>query len=314
MAKTAFLFSGQGAQYVGMGREAAGQYDCAAFIFKTANQALGFDIEKICFEENELINQTEYTQPAILTTSIALLEVLKEKGVIADVYAGLSLGEYSALVAADVINFSDAVKLVNKRGKYMTEAVKQGEGTMAAIIGLSSEAVLEVCEEASHEGICEVANYNCPGQIVVGGEVKGVRKAIEIALEKGAKKAIELNVSGPFHTSMLKKAADNLLTELSELEINNNSSKVIANTTAKYIDDKEEFRTILRDQVMNSVKWEQTIRLMIEDGVETFVEIGPGKTLSGFVKMVMRDLGIKVKVLNVEDIKSLERTLNKLGD
>lgn len=314
MAKTAFLFSGQGAQYVGMGLEAANQFDSAAFIFKKANEALGFSIEDICFEENDLINQTEYTQPAILTTSIALLEVLKEKGITADVYAGLSLGEYSALVAADIIKFEDAVKLVNKRGKYMTEAVKNGEGTMAAIIGMSSTDVEELCIEASKLGVCEPANYNCPGQIVIGGEVLAVRKGIELALEKGAKKAIELNVSGPFHTSMLESAAKKLSGELENIEINNNDSLVVANTTADYVDNKEDFRTILQDQVMNPVKWDQSIRLMIKDGVDTFIEVGPGKALSGFVKMVMRDLGVKVKVYNVEDIKSLERTLSKLGE
>jgi len=314
MSKTAFLFSGQGAQYVGMGLEAANQFDCAALIFKKASQELGFDLEKICFEENDLINQTEYTQPAILTTSIALLEVVKEKGLQADVFAGLSLGEYSALVAADVIKFEDAVKLVNKRGKYMSEAVEPGKGSMAAIIGMSIEDVLALCDKASEFGICEVANYNCPGQIVIGGETNTIKKAVELATEMGAKKAIELNVSGPFHTSMLEPAAINLEQDLKSIEINNNDNQVVANTTAKYINNKEEFRTILKDQVMNSVKWDQSIKKMIEDGVDTFIEIGPGKALSGFVKMIMRDMGVKVKVFNVEDMKSLERTLTKLGE
>ncbi len=314
MSKTAFMFSGQGAQYVGMGLEAANQFDCAALIFKKASQELGFDLEKICFEENDLINQTEYTQPAILATSIALLEVVREKGLKADVYAGLSLGEYSALVAAKVITFEDAIKLVNKRGKYMSEACEPGKGSMAAIIGMEASKVLEVCEAVSEYGVCEIANYNCPGQIVIGGKTEAIKKAVEVATEMGAKKAIELNVSGPFHTSMLEAASVNLASDLADIAITNNDSKVIANTTADYVSDKEEFRQILKDQVKNSVKWDQTIRLMIEDGVDTFIEIGPGRALSGFVKMVMKNMGVKVKVLNVEDIKSLEKTLTKLGE
>lgn len=311
MGKIAFLFPGQGAQYVGMGKEIYENSNIAMEIFDKADEELGFPISKLCFEgSKEELDKTENTQPAILAMSIAVLKVLEEKGIKADAAAGLSLGEYSALVYSEVLSFEDAVKLVKKRGKYMQEAVPQGIGTMAAVLGLDSEKVKEACTAASSKGIVEVANYNCPGQIVIAGEVAAVEYACEKVKELGAKRAIMLPVSGPFHTSMLKPAADKLFDELKKVEINENKIPVITNVTGNYIEDISEIKDLLRKQVMSSVMWEDTIRRMLEDGIDTFIEIGPGRTLSNFVKKINR----KVVVLNVEDLKSLEKTVNTLKE
>lgn len=310
MGKIAFIFSGQGSQYVGMGKEMIDNYSVAKEIFEKANKSLGFDIKKYCLDGSEEdLNKTEITQPAILTTSIAIYEVLKEKNIKADVVAGLSLGEYSALVAAEAIDFESAVRLVNKRGKFMQEAVPLGVGTMAAILGLDSEAIKEVCIEASDEGIVEPANFNCPGQVVIGGEIKSVELACELALSKGAKKAIGLKVSAPFHTSMLEDAKLKLQQELKEIEIKDMKTPIITNVTGDYVANKEDIKGLLASQVVSPVLWEDTIKKMIADGVDTFVEVGPGKALSGFVKKVDR----KLNILNVEDISSLEKTLSNLG-
>ncbi|MDK2934274.1 MAG: [acyl-carrier-protein] S-malonyltransferase [Clostridiales bacterium] len=279
MGKVAFLFPGQGAQSVGMGKDIVQNYEVANKIFEEATDALGFDVKAMIFEgDEETLKITENTQPAILTTSIACLEVLKEKGIKPDVVAGLSLGEYSAHVAAGSIEFTDAVKIVRKRGKFMQEAVPLGVATMAAIIGLTKEDVIDCCEQAKDVGIVEPANFNCPGQIVVAGEVAAIDKACELAKEKGAKRALVLPVSAPFHCSMLKK-------------------------------DKNQIKELLIQQVSNPVKWEDSIRKMLEDGVSTFVEVGPGKTLSGFVKKIDK----KALTFNVEDMPSLEKTLEHLG-
>jgi len=310
MSKIAFLFSGQGAQYVGMGKELYENIDICRDIFESADKALGFSITAMCFEGPEQdLNSTENTQPAILAVSIAAAKALESHGIKADITAGLSLGEYSALVCSGALEFEEAVKLLKKRGKYMQEAVPQGVGTMAAIIGLDEEKVREACSESSHIGIVEPSNLNCPGQIVIGGEIKAVEAACEKAKEKGALKAVMLTVSGPFHTSMLKSAADKLEQELKNISISDPAIPVITNVTGEVVENKEQIKPFLKNQVMSTVLFEKSIRTMIDMGVDTFVEIGPGKVLSGFVKKINR----KALVLNVQDLKSLESTIEKLN-
>jgi [acyl-carrier-protein] S-malonyltransferase len=309
MGKIAFIFAGQGAQYAGMGKELAENISICKEVYEEADKALGFEISKLCFEgAKEDLDKTENTQPAIVTTSIACLKALEQRGIRPDVTAGLSLGEYSALVCSGALAFEDAVKLVRKRGRFMQEAVPAGVGTMAAVLGLTAEEVKSLCSEASHAGIVEAANFNCPGQIVIGGEVEAVRIASEKAKELGAK-VMPLSVSAPFHTSMLKPAADKLQEELESVEFGKMNVPVITNVTGDYINETGDIKDLLKRQVMSSVLWENTIRKMIEDGVDTFIEIGPGKVLSGFIKKVDR----KVKVANVEDLKSLEKALETIG-
>jgi|Wag4MinimDraft_2_1082648.scaffolds.fasta_scaffold00210_3 [acyl-carrier-protein] S-malonyltransferase len=306
--KVAFIYPGQGAQYAGMGKEIYQKYQEAREIFERADEALGFSISKLCFEgpEEELM-KTENTQPAILTVSVALTKVLQKRGIKAEVTAGLSLGEYSSLVLAEALDFEDAARLVKNRGKYMQEVVPQGVGTMAAILGLENEAVEEICRIASQVGIVEPANYNCPGQLVISGEVKAVEKAVELAKEKGAKRAVVLAVSAPFHCSMLKKAGELLEKDLEKIEIKELKIPVISNVTANYV-TREEVKDLLIKQVSHPVLWEQSVKRMIEDGVDTFVEIGPGKTLTGFVKKIDRTKA----AYNFEDEESLLKTLSAL--
>ena len=288
--KTAFIFSGQGAQYKGMGKELYENFECAKNVFDSADKALGFSIKDICFEEDDRLNKTEYTQPAILTMSIAALKVLEEKGIKADYVAGLSLGEYSAHVASGTFSFEDAVCLVRKRGRYMTEAV------------------LEECEKGKVFGYVSPANFNAPGQIVIAGEAEAAEKTAAALKERGAKMTVKLNVSGPFHTALLKPASDKLAEELKNIEIHDMKIPVITNVTGEEVENKDDVMPILVKQVMNPVKWEDTIHYLAEKGVDTFIEVGPGKTLSGFVKRTIKG----VKIFNVEDLKSLEKTLAAL--
>lgn len=311
MGKIAFLFAGQGAQAPGMGKELAENFECAAKTFDEACDAVGFDIKDMIFNgDKETLMITENTQPTIVTMSVAALRVLQEKGIKPDVVAGLSLGEYTAHVASGSMDFKDAVRLVKKRGKYMQEEVPVGKGAMAAIIALSAEDVRECCKEASEIGICTGANFNCPGQIVVSGEKAAVEKCCELAKAKGAKRAMMLPVSAPFHCALLKGAGEKLAKELENVEISDMKIPVITNVTADYVPSKDDIKDILVKQVSNSVLWEDSIRKMLADGVDTFIEIGPGKTLSGFVKKISKD----VKIFNVEDMASLEKTLAGLAE
>lgn len=309
MSKLAFVFAGQGAQAVGMGKEIAENFAVADKIFDEASEALGFDIKEMIWNgDAETLMITENTQPTIVTTTIAILKVLEEKRIKPDVVAGLSLGEYSAHVAAGSIAFGDAVKLVKKRGKYMQEEVPVGKGAMAAILALSPEDVLECCKAASEFGICQAANFNCPGQIVVSGEVAAVEKCCELAKEKGAKRAMLLPVSAPFHCDMLIGAGEKLALELENVEVNDMQIPVVTNVTADYVASKDDIKSLLVKQVSSSVKWEESVRKMIADGVDTFVEVGPGKALSGFIKKISSD----VKIFNVENMASLEATIEGL--
>lgn len=309
MGKIAFIFPGQGAQYVGMGKEIAQGYSSAMNIFKQATEALGFDVEAMVFEsDDETLKITENTQPTILTASVACMQPLLDKGIRPDVVAGLSLGEYAAHVAAGTLTFKDAVALVKKRGKYMQEAVPVGVGAMAAILGLDNEGVRECCAQASSEGIVAPANFNCSGQVVVAGEVKAVEKVVELTKEKGAKRSMLLPVSAPFHCSLLKPAGEKLAQELDKVELGNIQIPVVTNVTAKYVTDTSEVKDLLVKQVSSSVLWEECVKTMLENGVDTFIEIGPGKVLSGFIKKINKE----ARTLNVEDIESLNKVFEEL--
>jgi len=270
---------------------------------------MGYDIKKICFEgPEEALIKTETTQPAILTVSIAFYNILIQYNIEPSVVAGLSLGEYSALVSAGAINFKDGLRLVKVRGKYMQEEVPLGVGGMAAIIGLHKEKVLEACSKASPFGIVEPANYNSPIQTVISGEIKAVEEAVKICKEFGAKKAVMLPVSAPFHSSLLVGAGEKLKAELDSIDIKDFKYKIISNVTGDYYADKKEIKDLLIQQVSRPVLWENTVERMIRDGIDTFIEVGPGKVLSGFIKRISKD----VKVFNIEDSKFLNNILESI--
>jgi [acyl-carrier-protein] S-malonyltransferase len=309
MGKIAFIFPGQGAQYVGMAREITESSESAARIMDEASEALGFDVRKMIFEgDEETLKITENTQPAIVTASVACAQPLLDASIKPDFTAGLSLGEYAAHVISGSIAFADAVRLVRKRGKFMQEAVPLGEGTMAAILGLSREDVEEICRQASSAGVVEPANFNCPGQISIAGHTAAVNEAIKLAAEKGAKRAVLLNVSAPFHCSLLKPAGEKLQKELESITVNPMQVPVATNVTGKLVASEKDIKDLLVKQVSSSVLWEDCVATLIQNGVDTFVEIGPGKVLSGFVKKIDKT----AKVLNVEDNASLAQTLESL--
>lgn len=308
--RIAFIFSGQGSQYVGMGKELYDNYPVCRDVFDRANEILQFDIKNMIFNGNRGdLDITENTQPAILTTSIAILRILSEKGIHPEMVAGLSLGEYSALVASDSIDFESALKLVRKRGQLMQEAVPSGLGAMAAVIGLNEDIIKSNLESISNKGIVEIANYNTPNQIVIGGEKEAVELAEIYLKEAGARRVIPLKVSGPFHTSMLDEASKKLALHLNGTIFNEPKVKVITNVTGDFIKNKDEIKSLLEKQVKLSVKWSNTIEKMIDEGIDTFIEIGPSKTLSSFVKEISRGKKAKVNIFNVEDLSSLNKTL-----
>lgn len=301
MSKIAFIFPGQGAQVCGMGQDFYEQTETGKKIFDMASGLLGFSMPELCFTPNDRLDITEYTQAAMVTASIAMMEVLKERtGVKPDVAAGLSLGEYPAMVAAGVMSAEDAIKTVRQRGILMQEAVPVGIGSMAAVLAMDAEKIEEVI--APIEGV-QIANYNCPGQIVISGKKEAVEAASEKLKEAGAKRVLPLNVSGPFHSSMLVEAGEKLGKVLEDVEVHEPVIPYAANVTAEYVTRAEEVKPLLERQVYSSVKWQQSVERMIADGVDRFVEIGPGKTLTGFVKKISRD----VKAVNIEKLDDLEK-------
>ncbi|WP_227766720.1 ACP S-malonyltransferase [Zhaonella formicivorans] len=309
MPKIAFIFPGQGSQYVGMGKDFAEHHPAAAAVFAQAEQQLGFSLAKLCFEGPEdVLKQTSNTQPALLTTSIACYEVLKGEGIQPDYLAGHSLGEYSALVAAGSISFPDAVSLVQKRGQLMEEAYPSGQGGMAAVLGLSALQVEKVCKAATSYGLVQPANYNCPGQVVIAGENAALKQAVILAKEAGAKRVVELAVSGPFHSKLMEKAGDKLAAILSEIEVRDPFLPVIANVNAEPLRTGQEVRNSLVKQLSNPVRWEETVQKLYDLGVRIFVEVGPEKVLSGLVKKIVKD----VLIANVQDRESLQKTLTAL--
>lgn len=310
--KTVFMFSGQGAQYAGMGKDLYENYSVAKEIFDRADAVLGYSIKDICFQDETKLGETEFAQPAILTMSIAAMKVLEEQGVRADMTAGLSLGEYSAYVASGAMDFEEAVALVQKRGKFMAEAVPSGEGAMYAVIGLDTTLVEEACSEAAAEigELAVPANYNAPGQIVIAGKAAAAARAAELAKEKGAKMAVKLKVSGPFHTELLQPAADKLGPELQKMHISPMKIPVYTNVSAEIVSSEQEIIPILTKQICCPVRWETIVRNMADAGADTFIELGPGKTLNGFVKRTLKG----VVNVNVEDRSSLEKTMAKLNE
>lgn len=298
MGKTAFMFPGQGAQYVGMGQDFYEQIPVSREMFELASRAGGLDVPALCFEENERINITEYTQIAMLAAEVAMLKAIEEKGLKPDVTGGLSLGEYGALAASGVMSAEDVFKIVRKRGIYMQEAVPNG-GAMTAVLGLETDTIEKICEETT--GMVTVANYNCPGQIVITGEESAVQEAARKLTDAGAKRCVPLKVSGPFHSPMLVGAGEKLAKELENVEIHDIQIPYIANVTADYVTDKAQVKPLLERQVSSSVKWQQSVERMIADGADTFIEIGPGKTLSGFMRKINKDM----KVINIEKVEDL---------
>lgn len=307
MSKLAFVFPGQGAQKVGMGKDFYDNYDVAKKMFKEADEALGYSIMKMCFEgPEEDLKLTANTQPAILTISCIANEILKENGIQPEITGGHSLGEYSALVAAGVLNFQDAVALVHKRGSYMQEAVPVGEGGMAAIIGVDRAKIVEVCQQVSDESPVQAVNFNCPGQIVIAGATKGVELAVEELKAAGAKKAVILPVSAPFHSTLMKPAAEKLAVELDKVTISDAKIPVVANVSAEILTKAEDIKASLVAQAASPVLWEDCVARMKEFGADVLLEAGPGKTLCGFNRRIDKT----ITSLNVEDVASLEKSLD----
>lgn len=309
MSKIAFVFPGQGAQFVGMGKDFYDNFDLAKKLFDEADDALGYSIKKMCFEGSEDdLKLTANTQPAILIVSVIAAELLKAEGISPEIAGGHSLGEYSALVAAGSLKFSDAVKLVHKRGQFMQEAVPVGEGSMAAIIGLDDEVIVENCKKASEVGEVQAVNFNCPGQTVIAGTVSGVDKAVELLKAAGAKKAVVLPVSAPFHSTLMKPAAEKLSAELDKVEIKDAAFSIAANFTGELETESAKIKANLVSQADHPVKWIDCVKSMKNFGAEIFVECGPGKTLCGFNRRIDKT----ISSLNVENLDSLQKTVAEL--
>lgn len=308
----AFVFPGQGAQYAGMGKDFYDNYKSAREIFDKADEALGFSISKLCFEgPEEELKLTFNTQPAILTVSIAAFSVLKEKGIMPEMAAGHSLGEYSALVAAGAMDFSDAVRIVRQRGSFMQEAVPAGEGAMAAVMGMTDEAIIKICQSVEKEGeVVQAVNFNCPNQVVIAGKTESVEKAIVKLKENGAKRAVLLPVSAPFHSTLMKPAALKLKEALDKITINDAQIPVFSNVTAQPETKAAEIKELLVKQADNPVLWTNLAKNMAGKGADIFIEVGPGKTLTGFAKKITPDK----EALNVFDIESLDKTISQLKE
>ena len=304
MGKTVYMFPGQGAQYIGMGKEFYDQFDVCKAVFDLACGVTGLDLAALCFEENEQLNITEYTQIAMLTVEAAIYMAMEERGLKPDYAAGLSLGEYGALIASKALDPADAFRIVRKRGIYMQEAVPTG-GAMAAVLGLDAQTIEKVC--AQTEGIVSVANYNCPGQIVITGEQAAVEQAGQALKEAGAKRIMPLKVSGPFHSEMLVPAGEKLAKEFENVTMRGIAVPYVTNVTADFVMDEEQIKRLLVKQVSSSVRWQQSIERLIEAGADEFVEIGPGHTLSGFMKKINRD----VAVFHIEKPEDLEAYVNR---
>ncbi len=308
--KIAFIFPGQGSQYVGMAKEFVENFSESRQVFEEASSRLGFDLLQLCQQGPvERLNQTENTQPAILAASIAVLRSLERRGLTAGAAAGHSLGEYTAITAAGGVQFGDAVALVQKRGRYMQEAVPEGSGLMAAILGMERQEVEKTCAEAAKNGIVGPANYNSPGQIVIAGEKKAVESAIEIARAAGAKKVIPLAVSVPSHCPLMQKAGERLAQELNGVTISDLRIPIVNNADAKFMRAAAELKDSLVRQISSPLYWEDSIRNMVAEGYDTFIEIGPGKVLTGLVKRIAKE----ARVLNVEDQKSMQEALAAVG-
>jgi len=313
MGKIAFVFPGQGTHYVGMGMELASRYPEASRVFDQANEVMGLDIRRLCSEgpESELV-KTENSQPTIHTTTLAILRVVEKYGFGADVTAGFSLGEYAALVYAGVFRFEDTVKLVKQRGIFMQNAVPMGLGKMCWITGLDRKTVQEIVNESRALGLIECSNFNCPEQIIVAGYASSVEKASALALEKGATATTFLKVSGPFHTSLLVDAGKKLYDLLGSVPMQKPMKKVVSNVTARYYTAQDDIRQLLNEHVYKAVMWEDSVNTMLDDGVDTFVEIGPKHLLTTFNKATAEHRGAKVRCLNVENVKTLEDFLREM--
>ena len=305
MSKIAFIYPGQGAQTAGMGKDFYENSELAKAVYDKATDLLQIDMKALCFEENDKLDLTEYTQAALVTTCLAMTKVVEEKGLTPDVTAGLSLGEYCAISVAGGMAEEDAIRLVRTRGILMQNTVPAGEGGMAAILGLSAEAVEAGIQDIS--GVT-VANYNCPGQIVITGEGKAVEQAAEVLKAAGAKRAVMLNVSGPFHSPMLKKAGEELEKEMEQMTFTELQIPYVTNVTAEYVSDISQTKTLLEEQVASSVRWQESMEKMIAEGVDTFVEIGPGKTLAGFMKKIDKS----VKMYNISSWEDVEKVVGEL--
>lgn len=310
--KIGFLFPGQGSQSVGMGKDIYEQYEVAKNIYDKVHKLTGIDIAKISFEgPEEVLNETKYTQLAILTESLAILEILKQNNILPDISAGLSLGEYTALINSKALSFEEGVKLVQKRGEYMQNLLPDGDWQMAAIMGLTDEQVEEVCEKVT-SGFVVPANFNCIGQIAISGEKEAILEAETIAKEMGAKKVRVLKTAGPFHTEMLKDSSDALRNELQNVTINEFETKVVKNLDGDFYKESDNIKDILAKHIINPVRFSKSLQTMIDNGIDTFVEIGSGRTLSGFVKRTPTDK--EVNIFNINSVESLQDTINSLAN